>query len=273
MSQLKQNVPENISTLHWAAQSATEKRKTVAAPLSFHRQSESVCFCSYFIVSVSCGTCQQHPKSCGSLFIFFCLFFCLRIVSLHLFVSPISSPPNKPVTHCRRWMVVQGGSPDAVLPALPPLLQLPAADKCSCLGRSCTLGGMRVVGSDEVCGGWESVCRLFKTDPEMRKAGALFIELLPFFFNCTIERLRRRPLKRQQIKYADGSGNNPEGIQVRMEMNGKLLMMPLGFLRWGRKWMDWSAVWSPAAKKSLKKKIPFNIFCGWRRNRTNSFEV
>lgn len=39
-----------------------------------------------------------------------------------------------------------------------------------------------------------------------------------FFFHLgywTIERLRRGPLKRQQIKYVDGSDNNPEGIQVR----------------------------------------------------------
>lgn len=62
------------------------------------------------------------------------------IVSLHLFVSPISSPPNKPVTPTRRWMEVQAGSPDAFLPTLPPLLHHPAADKCSCLGWSSTLG-------------------------------------------------------------------------------------------------------------------------------------
>lgn len=77
----------------------------------------------------------------------------------------------------------------------------------------------------------------------------LFIEQLfiIFFFGLfffykhwhywTIERLRRGPLRRRQIKYVDGSDNSPEGIQARN----------------GNEWKAFNRAVGPAAFEAGKK--------------------
>lgn len=197
-----------------AAQSATQN----TCGSSFISSAKWKCFfCSYFMVSVCCATCQPPPKNCASL-----TFWSHTPVCVYCFPAPVCVFHLPFSEHtCHTQSEIDGGAevgPDAVLPRLPLLLPLPAADKCSCLGWRSRLGeGGK---SDEGCGEWESLCRLFLNHPrderncsEVSSQNNCFLFFLLDYW--TIERLRRGPLKRQQIKYVDGPDNNPEGIQVR----------------------------------------------------------
>lgn len=108
----------------------------------------------------------------------------------------------------------------------------------------------------------------------MRETGVRYLHRATVFF-CfffhkhwhywTIERLRWGPLRRRQIKYVDGSDNNPEGIQARNGNEWKAFNLAVGPAAFEvRKKVNGGqcVVWPSVEKEKTNKNTPFNIFCG-----------